>query len=112
MGDVNEVKLEVDSFEDPDALPDEIAELLDLFPFIIGGEQDTELELIQTGRCCVCHRTFGEDTVVVLNSAGISTISCSTLCHDDLIRLGHLNEQAQDIMDSIHARRTISGGHD
>lgn len=106
------IQLDLDQFEDPDGLPDSIAELIATNKFVVGGEREGELELLQGGRCLCCHGYLGENTTVSLNAHGITTVACSGLCNDDLVRLGYLTEQAQDIIDSIEARRSMTEGHD
>lgn len=107
-----ELTLQLDNFREPEMLPDEIAELLDIFPFIIGGEDDNELELIQEGMCIVCRTTLGEATTLALDNAGITSIVCSGVCHTDAMIAGFLHEQMGDLMDRVRHRHELKEGHE
>lgn len=106
-----EISLDLDNFKEPTKLPDEIAELLDVFPFIVGGEDDSELQLIQEGMCIVCRTTLGEATTLVLDNGGITSIVCSGVCHSDAMVASYLHEQMGDVLDRVRHRHELKEGH-
>lgn len=110
--DRQEVILHPDHFADVDNIPDNIIELIDQFPFIVGGESDEELAIVKQGICACCRRAMGEHTHIVLDGQGILSLTCSGVCHDDLMILGYLHEQATDVISRMEMRHNLTEGHD
>lgn len=93
-------------------LPDHIIRIVEELPFVVGGEEANELNLIQEGRCVACECDLGEDTVVVVNGEGIQALVCGGACHDDMMIYGYLTEQVKDLVDRVQMRRNVTEGHD
>jgi hypothetical protein len=106
-----ELKLDLDQFRNAGEIPDEVADLIDKFPFIIGGEDTDELQLIQEGMCIICRTAMGEATTLVLDDQGIISIVCSGVCHSDAMVASYLHEQMNDLMDRIRHRHELKEGH-
>lgn len=104
--------LDLDKFESGDEIPDQVVEIIDQNPFIVGGESSEELNAIESGLCICCSRPLGTDTIVSLGGDGIITIVCSGPCHDDLMIIGYLHEQLKDAIERVNMRLNLTDGHD
>lgn len=87
-----------------DDVPDVPAELLRTVPFVIGGEDDTELRNIAKGRCPVCTSPLGEETAVFVGREGIIWVVCRPLCLDDQVVMGYLHQLANDVVETVQFR--------
>jgi len=93
-------------------LPDNIVDIVEGLPFVVGGEEARELNLIQEGKCIACECDLGENTMVIVNAEGIQTLVCGGACHDDMMIYGFLTEQVRDLLDRVAMRRNVTEGHD
>ena len=93
--------------EEFDGVPNNLRSLIKIVGFI-----DTELDEGMTeayapltrGQCMTCHSPLGGNTVLFVTSKGIVAGYCSGPCVQDHAVLGWIQEQHDDLIDSISFR--------
>lgn len=87
-------------------LDDMLKEIINTVEFCPPPENDTQeiYNVLLSGKCMACRNTLGTDTVLLLNKRGVVAGYCSGPCVQDIAVLGWLQEQEQDVVDSIQFR--------
>lgn len=92
----------------PDGVPANVATLLQSIGIIdeelVGDDANEMLEALRRGFCMTCGCELGEQVVILVNNRGIVAGYCSGPCLQDQAVLGWIQEQHDDIVDSINFR--------
>lgn len=96
----------------PAAVPENVREVFDHFGDVhipegdIAKELKKIYELGNQGKCMTCERPLGEETIVKVNVVGIDQVYCSHKCDSDMILLGYLSQQYDDVKERVDFRGT------
>lgn len=69
-----------------------------------GQDELDAYENLKRGLCMTCGRPLGENTVVLVNEAGILGLWCEGICLQDLQSLGLIREMEEYVVDRIDRR--------
>jgi hypothetical protein len=90
-----------------DAVPSNLRSLIEHVGFVDKQLETDEAEMyapLTRGRCMTCKAQLGEQTVLFVTVNGIVAGYCGGACVQDLAVIGWLQEQFDDIQDSINFR--------
>jgi len=90
-----------------DDVPEGISALLGTIPLVEvdeGDEFQEEMDRVKEGKCMVCGTELAEFTCVLVAPVGVVGVFCSGQCLQDLNVLGWLQEQHDDIQETVKFR--------
>jgi hypothetical protein len=100
-----------DDEEEVDELPENLDALMRDVPFFLPEDADEQTMLVvkrgAEGRCCMCSKPLGKNTLLMLGADGIKMAFCSGACLVDMQLVGWLQMIYDDIVQQVKFR----GGH-
>jgi hypothetical protein len=96
----------------PDAVPESVRDIFERFGgvHIPSGRIAKEMVAIyqrgNEGRCMLCERPLGTETIVKVNVVGIDQVYCSHLCDTDMQLMGWISQQYDDVKERVEFRGT------
>lgn len=90
-------------------IPQALVSVFESIPYNTRGESEESLEVALALRCACCGDRLMEHTAIIISEGEIQVIACSGVCLDDVITLGYLTEQLEDVSDKINMRRDVGG---
>lgn len=94
----------------PAAVPENVREVFEHFGDVhipegkIAKELRAIYELGNQGKCMLCEGPLGEETIVKINVVGIDQVYCSHKCDSDMVLLGYLSQQYDDVKERVEFR--------
>lgn len=94
----------------PDAVPESVRSAFEHFGEVhipegkIAKAMREIYEWGNKGKCMLCHKPLGEETIVKINVVGIDQVYCSHLCDTDMQLLGWLSQQYDDVKERVDFR--------
>lgn len=94
----------------PVGVPDNVREVFEHFGdvHIPEGRLDEAIrkiyELGNEGKCMLCEGELGGETIVKVNVVGIDQVYCSHRCDNDMVLLGYLSQQYDDVKERVDFR--------
>jgi hypothetical protein len=94
----------------PDDVPEAVRDIFETHGSVHLPQGRVAKEMVEIyqrgnrGKCMLCEKPLGPETIVKVNVVGIDQVYCSHLCDTDMQLMGWLSQQYDDVKERVDFR--------